>query len=193
MWKKASVSLSTMHKMKQSLLAYIIFALFLSSCAPLKKRDKSAEALANYREDISGTLITFPELSEMAISNETTSTISGEMAVDKDLATSLKTFRERNQSDRNWSGFTVLVYSGVDREAAFKTRDDLYTHFEGMKVEMQYQQPRYLVKVGRFINRIEAQAYFYQLKNEFPAARIVPERFQREGYVNPDPIQDAER
>jgi len=179
--------------MKKSFVGYLVLAILFSACASLKKGDKSAEAFANYREDLSGTIITFPDLAEAVMAAEADAPSAGEMAVDRDLVASLNKFRDRNRSDRNWSGFTVLVYSGVDRESAFKTRDDLYTNYEGMKVEMQFQQPRYLVKVGRFINRIEAQAYFHKLREEFPAARIVPDRFQREGYVNPDPIQDAER
>jgi hypothetical protein len=179
--------------MNKSLVSYLVLAILLSSCAFLKKGHNRAEAFANYREDLSGTIITFPDLTEAAMAREADAPSAGELAVDRDLAASLNKFRDRNRSDRNWSGFTVLVYSGVDREAAFKTRDDLYTNYEGLKVEMQFQQPRYLVKVGRFINRIEAQAYFHQLRTEFPLARIVPERFQKEGYVNPDPIQDAER
>ncbi|WP_291780113.1 hypothetical protein [Cecembia sp.] len=179
--------------MKRSVLGYFVLIFLLGSCAALKKGDKATDTFANYREDLDGTLITFPDLSEQAAKIEATQVGEEAVTVDQDLEFALDNFRERNRSERYWSGYTVLVYSGVDRDLAFKTRNDIYTDFETLKVEMQYQQPRYLVKVGRFINRIEAQAFYFQLKEQFPTARIIQDRFQREGYVNPEPIQDGER
>jgi hypothetical protein len=193
MWKLANVSLSKIKGMKRSLLCYVVLVFLLASCAALKKGDKSVSLVTDYSEDLEGSLITFPALSEQVAKMEASQLTEGDLAVDKDLVYGLDKFREGNQSERYWSGFTVLVYSGVDRELAFQARDDLYTDFEELKVDMQYQQPRYLVKVGRFINRIEAQAFYNLLKEQFPMSRIVPDRFQREGYVNPDPIQNGER
>lgn len=181
------------NSMNRSILALLVLFFFLGSCAALKKGDKGADAFANYSEDLDGTLVTFPDLSEQAAKIEAAQVREEAGTVDRDLELALDKFRERNRSERYWSGYTVLVYSGVDRDLAFQTRNDIYTDFETLKVEMQYQQPRYLVKVGRFINRIEAQAFYFQLKEKFPTARIIQDRFQREGYVNPDPIQDGER
>ena len=193
MLKPGDASSLNMIDMKNLPIGYLVVLLLFSACAAVKKVDKDADAFANYREDLGGTVIAFPPLAEQAVRTETPSPIESNLAVDRDLGFALERFMERNRSQRNWNGFTVLVFSGVSREAAFKTRDDLYTNFEGIKVEMQYQQPRYLVKAGRFINRIEAQAYYHRLKTDFPSARIIQDRFQREGYVNPDPIPDVER
>lgn len=179
--------------MKSSLLGSLVLVILLGSCAPMKKAATGADTFANYREDLSETLITFPDLAEQSSKQVNTASGDSQLAVDSDLRIALDRYRDGNRSERTWNGFTVLVYSGVDRDLAFKTRNDLYSAFPEMKVDMQYQQPRYLVKVGKFINRIEAQAYYYQLKEQFPASRIIQDRFQREGYVNPDPIQDGER
>ncbi|PSL03338.1 hypothetical protein [Cecembia rubra] len=179
--------------MKSTLLGILVLVLLISSCAPLRKSGSGPDSFANYREDLSETLITFPDLREQTSSQVTSTSGDSQLAVDADLRVALDKFRDGNRSERTWSGFTVLVYSGVDRDLAFKTRNELYTAFPEMKVDMQYQQPRYLVKVGKFINRIEAQSYYHQLRSQFPASRIIQDRFQREGYVNPDPIQDGER
>ncbi|RZS95472.1 hypothetical protein [Cecembia calidifontis] len=179
--------------MKRSLLGSFVLVFVLGSCATVKKTGSGAEAFANYREDLSETLITFPDLAEQANKQDASASGESQLAVDADLKIALEKFRNGNRSERTWNGFTVLVYSGVDRDLAFKTRNDIYSAFPEMKVDMQYQQPRYLVKVGKFINRIEAQEYYHQLKAQFPTSRIIQDRFQREGYVNPDPIQDGER
>ncbi len=179
--------------MKRSLAAIVLLVSFTTSCALFKKSGPKADEFAGYSEDISSERITFPALDEQAkkISEEAPKT--GEGAVDKDLEYALAAFKDKNKGERYWNGFTVLVYSGVDREQAFKTRDELQEKFPEIKAEMQYQQPRYLLKVGKFINRVEAQPDYHVLKEEFPTVRIIQDRFQREGYVNPDPVEDVER
>lgn len=178
--------------MKRSLITSILLVFLMGSCNVLQKSTSGADAYANYQENISESIIEFPDLAEKAKESAAEITESN-LAVDGDLKYALDKYKESNRSERYWSGFTVLVYSGVDRDLAFKTRNDLYTYFPEMKSDMQYQQPRYLVKVGKYINRIEAQANYHQLKEQFPAARIIQDRFQREGYMNPDPVQDGER
>lgn len=179
--------------MKRSLVAILLLVTLMSSCALFKKSGAKADEFAGYSEDISGERITFPDLSEQAKKVNEEAPKPGEGAVDEDLEYALRTFKDKNKSERYWNGFTVLVYSGVDRDQAFKTRDELHEKFPDIKPEMQYQQPRYLVKVGKFINRVEAQPDYHTLKEKFPTVRIIQDRFQREGYVNPEPVEDVER
>jgi hypothetical protein len=179
--------------MKRAPLVFFILIFLLGSCAGLKKTGSKTDLYENYKEDLTETLIPFPDLADLENRSEGEIKKEGTLALDEDLEFSINRYKENYKSERYWSGFTILVYSGVDRDQAFKTRNDLYTYFTDMKSEMQYQQPRYLVKIGKFINRIEAQPYYHQLKEFFPSARIIQERFQREGYVNPEPIEDGQR
>lgn len=180
--------------MKSSLLGFLILVILTNSCAILQKGGSPADEFVGYQEDLSGTRITFPSLEEqVAANNRPVEKSTESLAVDGDLEIALRNFTESNRGERYWSGFTVLVYSGVDRDLAFKTRNDIFTQFPEIKTDMQYQQPRYLVKVGKYVNRIEAQAHYYKLKDKFPSARIIQDRFQREEYVNPEPIDNGER
>lgn len=183
--------------MNKSSIFLIVGIGFLSySCAILAPKQGSAGTpFENYYEDLSVNRITFTDLDEIQLQQPeaTSSVASGNLAVDEDLAIAIQRNIDRNKSERTWNGFTILVYGGVDRDQAFKSRNDLFTHFPDLKPDLQYQQPRYLLKVGKFLNRIEAQAHYYQLREKFPMARIIQDRFQREGYVNPDPIDDGER
>lgn len=179
--------------MRNTSSAFVIMLFFLASCAGLKKSSGDVNAYENYQEDLSENLILFPDLADLSLESVAETPVGSSLAVDEDLEYSIKKLQEAYSAERYWSGFTVLVFSGVDRDQAFKTRNDLYTYFPEMKSEMQYQQPRYLVKIGKFINRIEAQPYYHQLKEYFPTARIIQDRFQREGYVNPEPIEDGQR
>ncbi|SNS31889.1 hypothetical protein SAMN06295967_10762 [Belliella buryatensis] len=179
--------------MGRLILTGVVLLFLMGSCNLIKKTGGDAEKYDSFTEDLTLTRITFPDLAEQAAPKATSNEYAGDLTIDNDLTFAMESFVSGNKSERYYSGFTVLVYSGVDREAAFKTRNDLYTEFPDFKADMQYQQPRYLVKVGKFINRIEAQAYYHKLKETFPMARIIQDRFQREGYVNPDEFKDNDQ
>lgn len=163
----------------------------MSSCGLFKKTSSPSNEYENYQEDLSETRITFPDLEEQVAKEETAPREKIQPA-DEDLEIALNNLKEANKEEMYWSGYTVLVYSGVDRDLAFKTRNELFTYFPDFKTDMQYQQPRYLVKVGKFVNRIEALTYYHQLKENFPSSRIIQDRFLRDGYVIPEPVTDGQ-
>ncbi len=143
-----------------------------------------ATTFLGYQEDLSTRLPDFPDYTQ-ALQKVTTVLPSSSQSVDGQLAERMRNGYEKTKGEPYFSGFTVLVYSGVDRNEAFKTRDNLAVFFPEVKVEMQYQQPRYLVKVGRYGYKIEAQPVFYKLRTQFPTARIIQDRFQRKEYSPP--------
>lgn len=170
--------------MMKSFLSAVVLVFLLGSCNLIKKSGSDKNEFDSYKEDLATSRISFPDLEDQEEADSPTESFNGSLAVDEDLNYALRRVADKNRSEKYYSGFTVLVYSGVDRDAAFKTRNDLYTKFPDIKTEMEYQQPRYLVKVGKFTNRIEAQAYYNKLKEAFPLTRIIQDRFKRNGYVD---------
>ena len=147
----------------------------------IKKSGHNTSRFDSYSEDLSESRITFSELPEVKMPEATTegkSSPGSGRAVDSDLDEALAYFARTKKEVPYYSGFTILVYSGLDRDLAFKTRNDLYSSFPDITAEMQYQQPRYLVKVGRYINRIEALQLFEEIKRKFSSARIIQDRFR---------------
>ncbi|GAB2616916.1 hypothetical protein [Belliella aquatica] len=179
--------------MLKSLLSGLVLLILLGSCKTIKKSGSDADSYASYQEDLSESRISFPALDDQVEEESSQAIFTGSLAINDDLDFAMKRFVEKNRSERYYSGYTVLVYSGVDRDAAFKTRNDLYRDFPDIKSEMQYQEPRYLVKVGKYINRIEAQANYNKLKDSFPMTRIIQDRFVREGYENPNEKVDNDQ
>ncbi|WP_225444043.1 hypothetical protein [Echinicola arenosa] len=170
--------------MKQTFFL-LLLVLILASCAGSGKMSKSAAAYNNYSEDLSYTRVTFPDLPEAnqlePVKNSGPVSSDAGDPVDADLAIALDNFAQKNADREVYNGFTILVYSGIDRDEAFKTRNQLYNTLPTqIKAEMEYEQPRYLVKVGQYINRIEAQSLFHTIKKDFPGARIIQERFGKE-------------
>jgi hypothetical protein len=130
-----------------------------------------AEAVdySRYQEDLSGSLPDFPDYKQ-ALQEVTPALPSSSQEVDGQLAQRLRKNYEKAKSEPYFSGYTILVYSGVDRNEAFRTKDALAALYSELNPEMQYQQPRYLVKVGSFGFKIEAQPVYYKLKAQFPTA-----------------------
>jgi hypothetical protein len=141
---------------------------------------------SKYQENLGERLPDFPDYKQ-ALQEVTPSLPSSSQSVDKVLAQRMSKNYEKAKSEPYYSGFTVLVYSGVDRNEAFRTKENLSAAFPALNPEIQYQQPRYLVKVGSYGFKFEAQPAYYQLKSQFPAARIIQDRFLRKEYTQSSP------
>lgn len=141
---------------------------------------------SRYQENLNERLPDFPDYKQ-ALQEVTPSLPSSSQSVDLVLAQRISNNYEKAKTEPYYSGFTVLVYSGVDRNEAFRTKETLSTLFQELNPEIQYQQPRYLVKVGGYGFKIEAQPAYYQLKLQFPSARIIQDRFLRKEYTLSSP------
>ena len=143
------------------------------------------EAFSNYQEDLAGSLPEYPDFQVSTQEAKSVAPSTSVQSVDSSLDEVQKRLTEKNKSEPYFNGYTVLVYSGIDRNQAFRTRDEIASYFPEISPEMQYQEPRYLVKIGRFAYKFEAQKSFSRIKTMFPTARIVQDRFQRKEYVAP--------
>ena len=137
---------------------------------------------SNYQEDLGARLPDFPDYAQ-AVQEATPVLSSSSQAVDRRLGQLFRKNQEKAKEEPYFSGFTVLVYSGIDRNEAFKTKDELALQFPELTSEMQYEQPRYLVKVGSYAYKIETQSIYSKLKPVFAAARIIQDRFLRKEYT----------
>lgn len=164
----------------------------LASCKLIRSSSDSGSApYSTYQEDLSGSLPKYPDFTTGSPAVAESSSVSSVQSVDGQLDEVQRRFAERNKNEPYFNGYTVLVFSGIDRNQAFKTQDDLKLYFPDLTPEMQYQQPRYLVKIGKYTYKVEAQKAFSQVKGQFPTARIIQERFQRKEYVAPPTDQNA--
>lgn len=164
----------------------------ISSCKLIRPASEGeANAFSTYQEDLSGSLPQYPDFRTVSEDVPPSSSSSSVRSVDNELEEIQKKFAEKNKSEPYFNGYTVLVFSGIDRNKAFKTQDDLRLYYPDYTAEMQYEQPRYLVKLGQYTYKIEAQKVFSLLKEQFPSARIIQDRFQRKEYSQSSPDQNA--
>lgn len=136
----------------------------------------------SYREDLSVHRLDYATLEEPASNADKFAEIpiSGKIEPQSDITEDLDIkLAEIAQNNKNKviSGYTILVYSGPSRDQANNAKDMIYRLLPNSRPQIQYVQPYYKVKVGKFIERLEAQKDFITLKKEFSSAMIAPEKF----------------
>jgi len=167
--------------------------LLVVGCKTKKAMTDSGDIYENYQEDISiSSLPQYPDYTKQRSDSNNAIADGSDRSVDKELNQVKARLIEKNKSEAYYSGYTIQVYSGVDRDRAFKTQSELDQYFPNLKAEMQYQQPRYLVKVGKYNYKFESQKNFSLIKSHFPTARIIQDRFQREGFMTPLEKENAQ-
>jgi hypothetical protein len=175
------------------ILWIVVVLLILVGCKTNKTTSDSKNSYSNYQEEIRvSSLPQYPDYKAQTSPSSGSITSKSDQSIDSELQRVSDRMIEKNNSEAYFSGYTILVYSGIDRDKAFKTQGELRMYFPDMNVEMQYQQPRYLVKVGRYNFKIESQKNFALIKPQFPTARIIQDRFQREGFVTTPEKDNAE-
>jgi len=73
-------------------------------------------------------------------------------------------------------GYTIQVYSGQNREEAMNTKKKMSTDLPDLTANLQYQQPKFRVTVGRYYTKLEAHQDLVRLRNSFTTAILVPEK-----------------
>ena len=82
-----------------------------------------------------------------------------------------------NKEGRYADGYVIQVYSGNSREAANLARSKMYEYFAELEPKVSYRQPNFRVKAGKFTDRLKANKIHQKVKEEFPRALLLPERF----------------
>ena len=164
--------------------------LVLFGCKTLGIKKATSPSYDSYQEDLTSSLPQYPDFRKIESQPSELPGIVSATAVDDELEIVQQRLIEKNKSEIYFSGYTVLVYSGIDRNKAFNTRDEMFQNFPELAAEMQYQEPRYLVKVGQYAYKFEAQKNFSLIKTQFPTARIIQDRFQRKEYEAPQVIDN---
>jgi SPOR domain len=75
-------------------------------------------------------------------------------------------------------GYTIQIYSGQNREEAMNTKKKMTTELPEMTANLQYQQPKFRVTVGRYYTKLEANPDLVRLRTSFSSAILVPEKIQ---------------
>ncbi len=98
--------------------------------------------------------------------------------VNKKLDAILDTIAMRNKSVKFTNGFRIQIYVGNDRKSADDAKIYTYQKYPEIFPYLSYQQPIYKVKIGDFLNRMDAERYYSDIKELYPSAMILPDRVE---------------
>lgn len=96
--------------------------------------------------------------------------------VNKPLDAVLDSIDRINLTKKFIEGYTIQVYSGMKREDALNVKKQLLTTLPDFESELQYSQPNYRVKMGKYLSRLEAEKDYQLVKRYFKAAILVPDK-----------------
>ena len=96
--------------------------------------------------------------------------------VNKSLDAVLDSIDRINLTRKFIEGYTIQVYSGMKREDALNVKKQLLTTLPDFESELQYSQPNYRVKLGKYFSRLEAEKDYQLVKRYFKAAILVPDK-----------------
>jgi hypothetical protein len=174
--------------MRSSLIVYVLVAsLVLASCSSKVttggKTTGTKTPAGKYAEDLSA-LRPKVELdtakngknADSNINNRATRYVEPKVAITTSLNSSLDSVNRMNIARGFVNGYTIQVYSGVKREEALNTKRQLSTSISGIDVEVQYVQPNFRVRAGKYYDRIQAQKDYIAIRKYFPNAIVLPER-----------------
>ena len=145
----------------------------LGSCTMLSPSNTGTD----YNEDLSVhrpkiEQETTPEVEVVETSLEVTPVNHQNTVVDSKL----QEITSFNRTSNSAQGFTIQVYSGTSREQASQAKAQVYKILPESRPQTRYEQPIYRVRVGQFIDRLEAQNTYAKLLSEFPQAIVIPTR-----------------
>ena len=164
----------------QQILIWCIVIIWMAGCASPKNTTVSSSKDPAYSEDLS---IWRPK-AEAPVEN--TNTVSAppkqtqymepKYAVNKKLDTVLDSINRYNVAKEFIDGFTIQSYAGLKREDALNAKKNLASSLPDLSSEVEYAQPNFRVKVGKYYSRIDAQRDYIAVKKYFPNAIVIPDK-----------------
>lgn len=157
---------------------YTLCLLMIAGCAIQKP---STTSQTGYSEDLSALRPAVDDSDSTIAINEPagkTEYVEAKYTINDELDNVLDSIDRIHLSRKYIDGFTIQVYSGLDREAALSARKELTNALPELESEIQYNQPNFRVRAGNYLKRLDAQKDFVSVKRYFPNAIITPTRIE---------------
>ena len=162
-------------------IAFLLIGFLIFGCVATQQTSTASksysEDLSQYRPKVD---TTFSIEEEKSSFRKTSENFEAKADVTELLNRKLDTLAENNKEIRYVNGYSIQVYSGSSSSAAYAARDTAKVVLPEIRTDVEYQQPVYKVRVGRFTERLEVQRTLLKLKPKFPSAISVPQRI----YIN---------
>jgi hypothetical protein len=153
--------------------------LMVSSCAGFAQRKgrESDEQVKDYKEDYSSFRPRYEIVEEKKQPTETkTELVLPKNDINKFLAEKLDSVYFYNNNICCADGYRVLIYVGSSSEEASSYRNNAYDILPLEKSYKDWRPPSFKVKVGDYIDKLEAYYAYAKLVKIFPSAIVIPDK-----------------
>ena len=163
------------------LLLVLSGAILFMGCASKVTTSGTAGA-GKYSEDLSvwrpETVKTVDSAAISTVSERTRTNqyVEAKHAVNNQVDTVLDSIYRQNLSKGFIDGYTIQVYSGIKREDALNNKKKMSQSLPDLESDVQYMQPNFRVRTGKYLTRLEAQKDYLAVKRVFPNAIVIPDR-----------------
>ena len=169
----------------RNLVIVLLSALLAAGCASKVTTTGTAAGAGKYTEDLS---VWRPEVQEKkdsanAVSSSPDRTRSNQYvearySVADQVDNVLDSIYTENLSKSAVDGYTIQVYSGIKREDALNVKKKMTQSLPDLESDVQYRQPNFRVRTGKYLSRLDAQKDYLAVKRYFPNAIVIPDRIE---------------
>lgn len=155
-----------------------ILILFISSCASVQSQRNSNEPAKEYKEDFSSFRPKYEPTEEKKTNTtaQASDPVPPKNDINKFLAEKLDSVYSYNNGIVSADGYRVLVYTGTSSEESRNQRNYVYQVLPLEKAYTEWRSPNFKVKVGDFVDKLEAYYAYARLVKVFPNAIVVPDK-----------------
>eukprot|EP01132_Coremiostelium_polycephalum_P000579 gene579-724_t len=168
---------------------YLLLLLTLLSCATYTATQQ--HAVTSYKENLASYRTRFQKISdprdkyhaEKDTKHYTKSHVDFMNDITPQLKELLLDLKSFYQMTRSIPGYTIQAYIGSNRQLAFQIKEQLAAQYIQYPIEIQYRQPNFSVRIGRFLEQLEAYQLYFRVKKDFSKAIIRPIEFDNQPHV----------
>ena len=146
--------------------------------AQRKKKHEDDDQVKEYKEDISAFRPHYDVVEDKkgTVEPKVVDQVIPKNDINKFLKDKLDSVYFYNANICCADGYRVLVYIGNSSDEARSRRNDVYDILPLEKSYTEYKQPSFKVKVGDYVDKLEAYYAYAKLVSIFPNAIVVPDK-----------------
>jgi len=164
--------------MVRSLLVLILVCMTSVYTHAQRKKKNDDEPVKEYKEDINSFRPRYEVVEEKIElpSTKTSDPVAAKNDINKFLKAKLDSVYSYNANICCADGYRVLIYIGNSSDEARSKRNDVYDVLPLEKSYTEYRQPSFKVKVGDYVDKLEAYYAYAKSISIFPNAIVIPDK-----------------
>lgn len=164
-------------------IVVLFIVIFLNQGCARNVTQSTGQGIGNYSEDISGVRPVFlsdkktdaQKQKEEEKTEEPAFGASSPVNENERIGTALSRIASYNAGIKEAPGFRIQLFSGNNKTEFETAKSFVIQNFPELELYESYSQPTYRLKIGDFLNRMDAERYYNTVVQRFISARIINE------------------